>query len=888
MSNKIFRDNCIVLDGRIDEAVWNEVPEGTGFTTRKVVGGELVKDQTFVKILPCENRVYFGIKCMDSDMEFVKSFSSANIYAGNSLEIFFSPTNSISEFYNLAMTIDGLTQVIYFVESGNNKVVYQPDWKQAVYMGEDYWSAEIEIPYSALYHTSNELWSDNWLVNVIRNQPVREKVDTGYTQKQVYVCSTWSKIDRSFLEAENYQHMTGMPVRALRNDLKYSSVSLELADKTEHGYTGTVSVSITSPVSDTFVFSTNLSDPVTVTLQPGANTVCAPCFVKNLKRYNLSMEFKRVDDGEVFKYYSPITAEFEPIRIEFTLPEYRTNFYPGQDASKIVGKVYAAKPVTLTLVDGGMAAQTVIPDKDGNFAFETPDFKEGTEAILTAATDSWEIKKTMRHLAPTGHTMAWISGGRLVVDGKPVLRRNMFAIGYKGGEAFRRKYEADNLNETELLKNFRYTQPRWLVSGANGKDGEATQDRMPSEEMLRKMDELIEANKDKDYVFNYAYDEPEYNNASLIYASHFYEALADKDPYHPILYATHNPDRYLPFCDWTETDPYLAVRVNEETGRTYVQPINTLHKFIDPVVQMNRPDKCMGFILTCFAYKAAAPEADYPTFDEFNCHTWVAINHGCKTIWSYAYHDLNDRPRLYEGTRYVYGSLGALEDPILYGDFKPLLCNDDIDAYVYEYGDDTVFVAANMSNQPQTITLDGISGTWYHFRHNRTLTGNTFDLKPFEVLIGTRKQKDKNLPTYQQTKVLIDRLEAERENNKSLLFERERDVLVTAPQENWTKYKLFDGVRDNLGCELIGKDLFVELNLTRVKPTFSKIVVSGWHLEDAQIKVRVGDELTTVEPAKVENEEFSATFTLKEAVCPDALRFEFPQERVELYEIEIF
>ena len=66
MSNKIFRDNCITLDGRMDEPVWSEVPEATGFTTRKVLGGELVADQTFVKILPCENRVYFGIKCMES------------------------------------------------------------------------------------------------------------------------------------------------------------------------------------------------------------------------------------------------------------------------------------------------------------------------------------------------------------------------------------------------------------------------------------------------------------------------------------------------------------------------------------------------------------------------------------------------------------------------------------------------------------------------------------------------------------------------------------------------------------------------------------------------------------------------------------------------------
>lgn len=892
MNGKIFSNDCITLDGRMDEPVWSEVPEATGFTTRKVLGGELVADQTFVKILPCENRVYFGIKCMESDMPFAREFKSANIYAGNSLEIFFSPTNSTSEIYNLAMTNDGLTQVIYFVESGNNKVVYQPDWKQAVYMGEDYWSAEIEIPYSALYHTPNELWSDKWLVNVIRNQPIREKLDTGYAQKQVYVCSTWSKIDKSYLEASNYQHLTGMPIRRLRDYIRYSDVTVELNDKTDEGYIGTVAVSVTAATEDTFVFTTDLSEPVTVTLQPGANTVTAPCFVKDLIRYNLSMEFKRVDDGEVFRYFSPITAEFEPIRIEFTLPEYRTNFYPGQDASKIVGKVYAAKPVTITLSGGGMATQVVKPDENGNFTIETPDFREGTEAVLTAATDSWAVKKTMRHLAPTGHTMTWVSGGRLIMNGKPVLRRHMTAPFYKGGEAFDRRYRADNLHLSTELVNQKFTQPRWMVQGAEkivgGKIGEATQDRSLSDEMIQALDAHFEECKDEDYAVNYAYDEPEYNNASLIYMRQFTEYLAEKDPYHVIRICTHDPLKYMPYCDYVATDPYLGVRDDGKGHRYHGQPINTLKKFIDPFVELSRTDKFLGFATTCFAYKSGAPDADYPTFDEILAHTWVAVNHGAKAITSYAYHDLNDRPRLYEGTRYLYSSLEALEEQILMAEIKPLLCTDDIDAYIYEYGEDSVFVAVNMSDKPQKFTLEGIDGQWHHFRHGEMLTGKDFELKPYGVLIGTRQMKDADMPTYQETEALINRLEAERRNSKSLLFEREKDITITASTNDWTKYKLFDGVRDNLGFEMRGENLFLELDLTKVKPTFKTVGVFGWHLENVVVKILKNGQWTTVEPIKAKTEEFSAIFELKESVSPDALRLEFPQERIELYEIEVY
>ena len=889
MYDKIFPDNCIILDGRMDEAVWNEVPEYTGFSTRKAVGGETPENQTFLKILPCENRVYFGVKCMDTHMDFVKKYASKDIYQGNSVEVFISPSSSISEIYNFALTIDGLTQTLCFVEGGNNRHIYHPYWHHAVYFGEDYWSVEIEFPLTAFYHTPNDNWSDEWVVNVLRNRPVPNTLT--YSGQQVFECSSWAQMDQNFLEMHNCKRVDGMPIRPLRNDIKFTGLALDLVESTEKGYCGNINVTVSNPVADTFVFTSDFSEPVTVQLESGVNNISAPCCVKELIRYNVAAELKRADDGEVFKFYSPITAEFEPIRIAFSLPEYRTNFYPGQDASKIVGKVTAPKPVTLTLEGGGMATQVISPDAEGNFTFETPDFQEGTEAVLTASMDGWEIKKTMRRLAPTGHTMTWVSGGRMIVNGKPIFRRNVCAAYYRGGEAFDRRYRADDLNETNVM-NQRFTQPRWLIPNSQVYNasflGESCQDIAPSAEMLEKLDKMLAPCKDIDYTHNYAYDEPEYHNSSLIYMRKFLDYTAEKDPYHLIRICSHDPDKYMPYCDWIDTDPYMEIKVDKDGNRSFGRPINTLHKFVDTVAKMNRPDKVLGVVTTCFAYKNIGPEFEYPTFDEMLCHAWVFVNHGAKALSSYAYHDMNDRPQLYEGTRYLFASLGALENQILFADFKTLQCDENIDAVLYEYGDDSIFVAANMSDKPQTVTLDGISGTWYHFRHNRTFTGNTFELKPYEVLIGTRQMKDRKLPTYQQTAALIDRLEAERLSNKSLLFDRLEDIEISTQPGQWTRHKLFDGVKDNLACELRGKNLFIELGLKKVAPTFDKIVVSGWHLEDMQIKVCNGDEWTVLTPAKVENQEFSATITLQEAVSADALRFEFPQEFVELYEIELF
>ena len=88
-----------------------------------------------------------------------------------------------------------------------------------------------------------------------------------------------------------------------------------------------------------------------------------------------------------------------------------------------------------------------------------------------------------------------------------------------------------------------------------------------------------------------------------------------------------------------------------------------------------------------------------------------------------------------------------------------MLRNQKAHAVHYQLGDEEMFVLANLVDEPQSVTLDGISGTWYNFRHDSAITGNHFELKPYEVVIGTSKVRDAGLPTYQETAALVDKLE---------------------------------------------------------------------------------------------------------------------------------
>ena len=527
------------------------------------------------------------------------------------------------------------------------------------------------------------------------------------------------------------------------------------------------------------------------------------------------------------------------------------------------------------------------PDTDGNFTFDTPNFEVG-EAWLTAAIDGYEIKKKIRRLAPTGHTMAWISGGNLIVNGKPVLRRDIYAKYYGGGVLFRKKFDADDFHETKI--GGPAMEPRIIYPQAEQADGEAKVDGPISEGMRAAIDGVIEKHKDNDFVCYYISDEPECRGLSPVYFKNMYEYIAEKDPYHVILTATRNASGNIDIADWFETHPYINPCYRDDGTRFYGRPINAVGKFVDDIVKLNRPDKCIGFLPTCFAFKWSAENADYPTFDEMICHTWAGMMRGGKTLWPYAYHDLNDRMGLYAGLRYIFSSFEALENLVLHGKRTTLVNTLDVEAVVYDTGDEQMFVLVNKTMEPHSITLDSLSGKWYSFRHNEMITDFAFDLKPNEVVIGTSCVKDAGLSTYQEEMALVEKAEYERTHGGSLLFERQRELTATSSVPWCLVYKLVDGVKDNLAwTDQRSEHKFIEMNLTKVKPTFNKIVISGNNIDQMGIKVRNGEELTEPAIREVKIEENTTTFFLSEPVCPDCLRLEFYRnDRVEVYELEVF
>ena len=872
----------MIIDGNLDEAQWATAEAHTGFKSLATRGGTPVPVQTSFQILPFADRIVVGIKCDEPELAArLETAAEGRTFRGNSIELFLSPSGSNYEFYQFIVNMNGSTYTQYYSEGGNIRPdPYKPAWQYAVAMGDGFWSVEMEIPLSAFYWTGHARWSDKWMVNVTRSRPGEEASRL----------STWSPLKFNFHEPQNFNTLGGFPIRPVEDDICIHSAVADLQEETETGFKGILTVKTMNAVADEFIFTSDRAESVKVKLEVGSNEFTAPCAFDKLGRTLTTLELTRVADGVSFKRRYPVLVEYEPVKFKFTKPEYRANFYPGQDYSEIIGTVQSAKAVTLTLEGPGIETTTITPNADGSFRFATPNFQEG-EAYLTATMDGFETKKKIRRLAPIDGYMTWVSGGNLVVNGRPTLRRNMYARYYRAGTAFDRRYTADDLHETEAFSHGGiHVQPERLIPGSEKGSGEALKDQMPSDEMFRKVDEVMEKAKDTKFAYYYISDEPECRGLSPVYLKYLYQYVADKDPYHVILTASRSADNNVEIADWFEAHPYLNATNTEDGKRSFEKHPNSVGAYIDKIIKLNRSDKCIGFLPTCFTYKSHSLALDYPTFDEYILHTWAAMMRGGKSLWPYAYHDLNDRAAMYEGTRYIFSSFEALEEIVLHGKRTTLTKSPDAEAVLYDNGAEKMFVLVNFMQEEQTITLDGLSGTWHEFRKDRTFTGNTFTMKPFETIVATNVVKGADLPKYAEVKALVDELEYKRTHGGSLLHERTGDITITTSGLfKSTKFKFFDGVKDNFaGWVVDNPDNFIEFDVTKVKPNLDKIVLGGYKIEDARLLFRVGGELIAPAVTETKVEEYAKTFILAEKITPDAIRFEFDGKKVEIYELEAF
>ena len=589
--------------------------------------------------------------------------------------------------------------------------------------------------------------------------------------------------------------------------------------------------------------------------------------------------------------------------------ELRLNLSSGQKKSA---------EIKLSISGGGLEEQTLTLKADRPtvpFRFDSRKLSEGGKARLTAAiidhgkeiaSESCSVSRLKKN---TG-SMIWIENNVLIKNGKPWYPRSIYARGYLGGRAFAARYNADRLGESRF--RIRSLAPEKLIRGIEAR--EAYKDVKPCPELLAKIRKIVEKTRaSSEYDFYYICDEPEYRNISPVYLKHIYDLVSELDPYHPLLSCTTAGDKYLDAADIFAPHPYLNPVVSDGK-RILAVPVDRVRNYLQNITRFKRQDKVVGFTGQFFSYKFSNILADYPTWEELESSSWSAIVHGSRFQFPYAYHDLGDRPRIYEAYRYFNQSIQALESLLLSNRKYPVKAADPenmIDTLLVEDGKAALLIAVNLKNGPLKTVISAERLTKYssmlEFRGSgsRTIADGKLELalKPYECVILTSKKLDTGLKTRGQVLREIAEQEKARASRGNLLFEKGASFEVLSSSHNdfnsslismlQQRNKLFDGTLDMLGWQSKtgAKKHWYELSFRKNPPKFSKICLHGCNMGKPAVKIWKFGEWKTLTPKNVTKGKYSILLDYGEELKSVKIHITFPvkviKDPIELYEIEL-
>ena len=514
------------------------------------------------------------------------------------------------------------------------------------------------------------------------------------------------------------------------------------------------------------------------------------------------------------------------------------------------------------------------------------------------------VSQTVRRLKKNAGSMLWIEDGVLYKNGKPRFHRTLSAVGWHGGKAFDERVSKDDLGFLHM--NLQNVEPKRLIPGIEPK--EATKDVKPCPEMFEKLRKIVEQHRDDpDLDMYYLADEPECRNVSPVYLKYLYDFITELDPYHPVISCSRAADRYIDTADVMRTHPYINPTISG--GKRFLQiPIDRVRNYVQDVTKFNRPDKIAGFTGQFFSYKFNNFAADYPTWEEMESMSWSGLAQGARHFQPYAYHDLGDRPRIYEAVRYFNQSIIALEKQLLSNRKYPVKTADPenmLDTLLVEGSGVTLLIAINLKNGPleAAVSADHLKNFSSMFEFRGTGSRKIVDgelklsLKPYECVVLTSKKMDGGLKTRDQVLKEIAEAETARVSRGSLLFEKgdtfEVDSSNPGKSDLGVRSKMFDGVTDVFAWESRrgSKERWFELNFRKRPPKFSKIGIYGANADRPTVRIWKFGEWKTLTPKKTDKAKYSTVLDFGEELKSVKVRIDFLKKAsknpVELYEIEL-
>lgn len=901
------------IDGKLDEPAWAAAETGTNFSSLFSLGGKTVTPNTKIKYLADKENLYVGIHCDEPNMKNLRATmqgkNNPSPWRDDSVELFFLPSVIQDTYYQFVITAGGGSWQQYYAEGGNIKPdsYFSPDYTVKIHRGENFWSAEMQIPFSAFYTTPAKNWRRQWTANVTRNRLAGGKFEM----------STWSKQMNSFHEFGRYNTLKNLPPKGTDSDFTINSAVFEPKSQDSHQRTsGTVWVDLAAPTGGTFTLtgeSKNLIRAFSqkIQLKPGKNRLAFAdnLFAKN-QRTNLQLTLTNPKGKILSRRICQVRVAYSPLEIHLTSPGYANNFYPGQDASRVKGWIdvrLQAEQIKLTC---GKKIH-LLPVKNGKAEFDLDiSVMKGEDFTLTAETMGKQCSVKIRHIRKSGGLMGWIENGSLIVNGEPVFFLSFYDMGFGplGGWKLSRAWLEKNPYPPFPHHNYprKTMDPNSFIRGIEGKEG--IYDVKPSQELLDKIAKRIDP-ESKEFLFYYLNDEPDCRGVSPVWLRHIYEFIKERDPYHLVMIIDRNPEKYVDCCD--VINPHFYIGPSVVDGKRFLsRPVASSR---DHLRRIQRPDKLLMITPQTYSTAHCNLYGTYPNFDETRATLWSSVCENCVGFTPYIYYGHASDPEMRLTIPFIYNSADRLKDFLRHPTNSEKISNSNplISAKLFRNDGKYLMVLANACPDRLNTTIEAATlgnRKLYRFREDGCVQFSggkaVFDLAPYQVMLLTSEPMDKGMSSLTQVRKDIADALAAASSRGNILYHRGREIEISRSPGRYydnmmqDQETFFDGILDMIGYQpyKVGSStptpLWIEMAFPKFVPRFSKAKIHGHALRGMTFKIWKYGKWITPECSRKESK-YLTELDFGKTLSTVKIRLEFVpvkgnKPNVEMYEFELF
>lgn len=154
--------SAIELDGKLDEAAWNQVAAGGDFIEYQPAEGTSPSHPTEFRILYDDKYLYVGYRVYDTAPDsIVERMGRRDEFPGDWVEINIDSYHDLRTAFSFTFSCSGVRGDEFISDNGNNwDTNWNPIWDGKSHIDEKGWTAEIKIPFSQLRYNGNpdQIW----------------------------------------------------------------------------------------------------------------------------------------------------------------------------------------------------------------------------------------------------------------------------------------------------------------------------------------------------------------------------------------------------------------------------------------------------------------------------------------------------------------------------------------------------------------------------------------------------------------------------------------------------------------------------------------------------------------------------------------------------------